>query len=69
MSWTTVGVFSFWPTSSTSPGFASGWLASTTRLTCAGPFHGSPARRNPHLGVAERDHGVVALVGDGLAPG
>ena len=33
MSWTTVGVFSFWPTRITSPGFASGWLASTTRLT------------------------------------
>ena len=42
MSCTTVGVFSFWPTSSTSPGFASGWLAPTTRLMNDGPLQGRP---------------------------
>jgi hypothetical protein len=44
MSWTTVGVFSFWPTSSRSPGCAFGWLALTTRFRCDGRFHGRPSR-------------------------
>ena len=33
-----------------------------------GPVPGSPAAE-PELGVAERDHGVMAPVADGLAPG
>ena len=64
MSWTTTGVFSFWPTRSTSPGLAFGWLALDDDVHVRRPLPRQPAGGDLELAVAEGDDRVVALVGD-----